>query len=163
MINTTRGSPQHGLWWSRKRAGEYIPTVDLNAIKGVAESNGWATKPTTKSRLVCDATDVASSVLRYSLCSAVAWLREAGVAARGVVGWKVQAGLLAQLWNGIATECFVDGPLVLIIAAVCLPKLVCLLGAALTRLLWGFMWRARQAPAPHKTTFPCAGPKMKVT
>jgi|ERR1711924_176072 len=32
-INVTRGSAEHEQWWTRSRQGEYLPTVDTNALK----------------------------------------------------------------------------------------------------------------------------------
>ena len=132
IINATRGSPQHALWWSRKRVSEYIPTVDRSMLAQAAEQNHWRGKDLVKtdpcSISSADGGQHQAAIRGVSqrMCEAVVAARDFGSPLRRFVGVTLQLPpiILAVVWSGMAVGCFFDGPLTVILLAIAMPLLI---------------------------------------
>jgi len=148
IINATRGSKEHNLWWTRKPAGEYIPAVNKEALLDIAGRNGWPTAPLKKPSALCRAPTVSEfslswvgSQLRYTLCKATMHARSSGEILRKFVGFKFNCPLFKLIWSGASTQCFIDGPLLIILAVIFIPVTI----AELCRRMVDRLWVGRNA------------------
>ena len=130
VINATRGSKEHHLWWARTRVSEYIPPVDLKALKQIAEQQGWTSKEEplpcprpSKKKPETPWHHHLAHELKASLCQAVMWSRGGhGARLRKWVGFRQEVPLYGWLWAGASTDCFFDGPLITIAACIIIPQ-----------------------------------------
>lgn len=97
------------------------------------------------------------------LCQATTWLRvqgappgraaprgclimslcAVGAPVREFVGWTFHVPLYTKVWAGASSQFFLDGPLVAICAVIFVPKLLCVVLAA----LWGRIFSLKRSKA----------------
>eukprot|EP00928_Gymnodinium_smaydae_P041824 TRINITY_DN28258_c0_g1_i1.p1 TRINITY_DN28258_c0_g1~~TRINITY_DN28258_c0_g1_i1.p1 ORF type:complete len:841 (-),score=71.30 TRINITY_DN28258_c0_g1_i1:117-2591(-) len=174
MINATRGSKEHKLWWTRKRVGEYFPSVTASMIRQSVQEQGWLLQPERKSvldlfRTCADARQQARSLKSQGsiawlgaatisrACEGTVLLRYYGAEARKFVGYKFEIPLFAWFWSGASTACFADGPL-LIIGALTLSPLCIKLFTIWT---WRVLSYLLSCCCPSRGTTRAGGKKLK--
>jgi len=160
IINATKGSNSHGMWWTRKKVGEYIPPVNKGSLEPIATQQGWPTV-SSKEAVTCPARRLPSAALipaRFqslflsAACELILYFKTQGASVRQFSGFNLEIPLWGWLWEGSSANCFIDGPLLSIAAVLLMPSaILCLLRAAVRAGTSRPMAKSRPASPKTKT------------
>jgi hypothetical protein len=129
-------------WWARTKVREYVPVVDGASLKAqVVERHGWPTAPPAPRDAAAAACTRAPDGMAQRACSAVVHLRRAAAPLRRWVGVTVSV---------LGVPCFLDGPMLLIVAAMVVAPLARALAGRALRLGRGGTVRAVGRPSKVK-------------